>query len=249
MERKTTITVIIIGIILVFITALAATFYLTPNKTTDMNSTNLQNKSDSNLKDKTPTTVVLGQDNTGTVSRMGPYGNVNSKTKIAYIVGVHPNESQSHQALVESVKTLDKSLDKCYYIYQVNVTSGADSYSTGRMNGQLLAQKFVVPDIKDEKFNLAVDVHSNVGNWAENRFIFSPVSGSSAEKIAYQIKDQLPWLAYYVPPNPTSPTYVTQPLIDAGVPAVIYETYVQDSYETMRQHASELVKVVDKLNL
>ncbi len=240
MERKTTVAVIIIVIFLVFITSLAATFYLTPNKTEVINSSNLQNTS--------PNTIVLGQDNAGRVSRMGPYGNVNSNVKIAYIVGVHPNESKSHQALVESLKTQDKSLEKCYYIYQVNVTAGADIYSTGRMNGQLMAQKFVLPDIKDQKFNLAVDVHSNVGNWAETRFIFSPVSGSGAEKIAHQIKDQLPWLKYYIPPNPTSPSYVTQPLIEAGIPAVIYETYVQDSYEVMRQHASELVNVVDKLS-
>jgi predicted deacylase len=164
-------------------------------------------------------------------------------------VGVHPNESKSHNALYEALKAEDKSLNKCYYIYKVNVTSDANIYSDGRMNGQLLAQEFVVPDIKKEKFDLVIDVHSNVGNWAENRFIFSPVTGSSAEKIAYQIRDQLPWLTYYVPPNPTSPAYVTTPLIEAGIPAVIYETYVQDSYELMRQHASELIKVVDKLQL
>ena len=51
------------------------------------------------------------------------------------------------------------------------------------MNGQLLANKFVVPDITNENYQLAVDVHSNVGNWPQNTFLFSPVISSRSESI------------------------------------------------------------------
>ena len=45
------------------------------------------------------------------------------------------------------------------------------------VNGQLLANKFAVPDIINQKYKLTIDVHSNVGNWEKTRFIFAPVAG------------------------------------------------------------------------
>jgi hypothetical protein len=100
-----------------------------------------------------------------------------------------------------------------------------------------------------DKFQLAVDVHSNVGNWQETRFIFSPVNGTKAESIAMNLKSRLTWLQYYIPPNPTSPTYVTIPLIEAGIPAVIVESYHYDPYETTKNHVNEFVMTVDNLSL
>jgi hypothetical protein len=214
-------------------------WYLTPNTEDNV----------SYLNNSTMKTVYLGNNSKGDVTREGPYGNVNSPIKIAYIIGVHPNESQSHQALYETIKEENGTLKKCYYIYRVNVTQNKYSYSSGRMNGQLLAQDFAVPDIKKENFSLVVDVHSNVGNWAETRFLFTPTTGSRSEEIAHLITDQLNWLKYYTPPNPTSTPYVTEPLNEAGIPAIIYETYVKDSYHVMKAHAYEFVKVVDGLSL
>ena len=130
----------------------------------------------------------------------------------------------------------------------MNVTKDANNYTNGRYNGQVLARQFIVPDAANEHFNLVVDVHSNVGNWAENTFIFSPVNNSTSQRIAMEIKNQLQWLNYYVPPNPTSPEYLTAPLINMGVPAVIYETYSNDSYQTIQSHANELIATVDNLN-
>ena len=191
--------------------------------------------------------VSLGSTDYGSVTREGPYGNVSSQVRIAYIVGVHPLESDAHKAIVETVKIQDSSLKYCYYIYFVNVTKDVDDYSKGRNNGQLLARDYVVPDASKENFNLAVDVHSNVGNWDENTFIFSPVDGSSSESIGRQIVSNNSWLKYYVPPNPTSPAYLTIPLINSGVPSVIYETYSKESYQTILEHAEEFVNTVDHL--
>jgi len=131
----------------------------------------------------------------------------------------------------------------------VNVTKDADNYTIGRYNGELLARQFVVPDATNEHFKLVVDVHSNVGNWAENTFIFSPVNNCTSQRIGMEIKNQLQWLTYFVPPNPTSPEYLTVPLINMGVPAVIYETYSNDSHQTIQSHADEFTTTVDNLNL
>ena len=103
--------------------------------------------------------------------------------------------------MVQSISDHNKTLKYCYYVYKVNVTQNADNYNIGRMNGQLLANKFVVPDIEKQKFQLTIDVHSNVGNWVETRCLFAPVNGTKAETIAMNIKNQLPWLTYYVPPD------------------------------------------------
>ncbi|KAF5062767.1 hypothetical protein DSECCO2_301540 [anaerobic digester metagenome] len=216
--------------------AAAASFYLYPGKN-DVFTTG-----DSTLK-------VLGTESYGSVVKEGPYGNTDSKVKIAYIVGVHPKEANAHSAITETVKNQSRSLKYCYYIYQVNVTEDADNYNKGRNNGQLLANKYAVPDILKNKFQLAVDVHSNVGNWKENRFIFTPIEKNDSKKIAMNIKAEIPWLTYYVPPNPTSTQYVTLPLINGGVTSVLYETYAHDPYETTLEHAEEFVSVVDGLEL
>ncbi len=89
--------------------------------------------------------------------------------------------------MINALMDNEKSLKYCYYIYQVNVTKDADNYSKGRYNGQVLARDFIVPDALSEHFNLAVDVHSNVGNWAESTFIFSPVNGTRSEEIGLNL--------------------------------------------------------------
>ena len=233
MKRRNKTILLTIALFFLFIATATVSFNLYPSKTTlNSNSTNIE---------------VLGSTSYGNVINEGPFGNTNSKVKIAYIVGVHPLESDAHQAMVDSITEHNNTLKYCYYIYRVNVTENADDYNIGRMNGQLLGNKFVIPDIENQNFQLAIDVHSNVGNWAENRFLFAPVNGSKAETIGMNIKSKLPWLAYYVPPNPTSTVYVTTPLINAGIPAIVYETYHNDSSETIKNHADEFLLTVDNL--
>lgn len=191
--------------------------------------------------------MVIGSSENGDVIKYGPYGNCESHIKIAYIVGVHPLENRSHQAMISALNEHKNSLRYCYYIYQVNVTKDPDNYTKGRYNGQVLARDYVVPDILSEHFNLTVDVHSNIGNWAEKTFIFSPVENTSSAALGLNLTNELNWLTYYTPPSSTSPEYVTIPLINSGVPAVIYESYAADSDQTVYDHALEFVDAVDKL--
>jgi hypothetical protein len=232
MKRNKTI-ILIVSFVFLFIATATVSFNLYPSKTT--------------VNTYTAPIEMIGNTSYGNVVKEGPFGNTSSKVKIAYIVGVHPLEYEAHQSMVQSITDHNSTLKYCYYVYRVNVTENADNYNIGRMNGQLLANKFVVPDIEKQKFQLTIDVHSNVGNWAETRFLFSPVNGTKAESIAMNIKNQLPWLTYYVPPDPTSPSYVTSPLINAGIPAIVYETYHNDSYTTIKTHSDEFLLTVDNL--
>ncbi|MBM4241280.1 MAG: hypothetical protein FJ150_06440 [Euryarchaeota archaeon] len=193
-------------------------------------------------------TRILGSSEYGVVVKEGPYGNSFSPVKIAYIVGVHPQESKAHKSLVESLKKNHISLKCCYYIYKVIVTKDTDDYNKGRINGQLLARDYAVPDITKNYFKLAIDVHSNRGMYKERTFLFSPIKSGRSESIAMNIKHQIPWLVYYVPPRlpePTSTPFVTIPLIKSGVPAIVYETYMYEPYETVEKRANEFISVVD----
>jgi hypothetical protein len=52
--------------------------------------------------------------------------------------------------------------------------------------------------------------------------------------------NKLNWLKYYVPPNSTITFYVTEPIINAGIPVIVYETYHNDIYTTIKNHAMTL---------
>jgi hypothetical protein len=226
---------IVVGIIILFTITICTAYYLTPTKT--------------GQKYTGFSTQNLGNSSYGTVVKEGPYGNRESDIQVAIIVGVHPLESDAHNAMLSAIKQNSNSLKYGYTVYKVNVTQDPDDYERGRMNGQLLANKFAVPDIINQKYALTVDVHSNVGNWEKNRFIFAPVPESSSESIGKNLSNELPWLSYYVPPNPTSTVYVTEPLINAGVPALVYETFHSDSDTEKFNHANEFLMALDGLKL
>lgn len=199
-----------------------------------------------------PESVVLAETSYGNVTKIGPYGNATSTVKVAYIVGVHPWEQDAHVAAVNAIKKMDKSLKYCYYIYQINVTGGMNSdYETGRMDGQVLAKQYVVPDILENNYQLVVDIHSNKGAddyYDVSRFLYVPYSDNRTEEIANELQNEISGMTFYDPPDPTSPYYVTIPLIKNGTPAIIYEAYEYDSPETRQELADKLLRAIDSLN-
>jgi hypothetical protein len=190
----------------------------------------------------------LGSTDYGEVQKEGPYGNISSPVKIAYIVGVHPLESKAHTGMVESIKSRDKSLKYCYYIYKVEVTKGANNREQGRMNGQLLANKYAVNDIMDQNFRLVVDVHSN-SEYTPHTYVFSPINGNTADFIVNGILDHISWLSYYYPPKPTSTNYITIPLSKSGTSSIVYEIYEYQTSQNIRKQADEFLITVDNLNI
>ncbi|MBQ2832027.1 hypothetical protein [Methanobrevibacter sp.] len=225
--------ILIIAIILlaVFLIALAI-----PNSDTSDNQTAAQ-------------TIQLGNNSIGYVEKEGPYGNTSSPIKIAYLVGVHPRESGAHSLMLDAFNQKQENLSYCYYIYKVNVTSDSSDFSQSRMNGQLLAQEFAVPDMINESFNLVVDCHYSNGAWGVSRFVFTPVENNTQSySIAQDMGDNFDWLKYYLPPNPSSPEYVTTPLNEGGVPAIIYEAYTEDDNNDTLEHDIQLIEFIDNWN-
>lgn len=191
-------------------------------------------------------TKELGSLDHGNVVREGPYGNTSSNVTIAYVVGHHPRENETHNVFLNQFSN-NKDLKYCYYIYKINVTKGIDDYGESRMNGQSLAKEYVLPDAKSMNYSLVIDVHSNGGNWDENQFVYSPVNGSSGELLAHQLLKNCTFSTYYYPPNPTSHSYLTEPLNNVGIPAFYWEEYDQNTPEVMAKHLDALIKTVDNL--
>lgn len=199
------------------------------------------------------TTEVLANTSIGNVTKEGPYGNTSSQVKVAYIVGMHPREYICHQEAVNAIKKLDMSLNYSYYIYYVDVTGGVDTgYETGRMNGQLMSEKYVVPDIMANNYQLTMDIHSNKGryeSYAVGWFLFVPTNHEYTSNIAKQLQEKIPGIGIYIPPYASSPKYVTIPLLSNGVPSMVYEAYEYDSSEVGQDKAEKLLLAIDSLEL
>ena len=58
---------------------------------------------------------LIGENELGSVYIHGPFGDENSKIKIAFVIGMHPLESKSHRALFEKL-TSKNDLKYCYYL-------------------------------------------------------------------------------------------------------------------------------------
>ena len=201
-----------------------------------------------------PWTSVLNSDVIGSTSygyvEKKFYGNQSSSQTVALIIGVHPQENGIHSAIFNAMTSKSLDLTKRYVLYQVTVTQDADDYSKGRMNGQLLAQAFVVPDIASENPFLVFDTHENHGadsGYSYYRFLYLISNNDDTTNYANQIISQIPSLAIYTPPNPTSTQYVTVPIANQGLNTILYETYFYDSVSQKTSDADALIEAVDSL--
>lgn len=188
----------------------------------------------------------------GSVHLHGPFGNRESKIKIAYNIGMHPLESKSHRALFETILSKSDELNYQYYIYNINVSGPLDEKTEGRMDGQLLAQEFVAPHIIDNDYDFFVDIHSNKGQrgpgkYEKTNFIFAPGFDEKSSQYMNILLDRIKELCYYAPEYRTSPEYITIPVVNSGIPTIVYETFSYESMTKTYELASLLVENVDEL--
>ena len=212
------------------------------------NMTNNGNDNNNIEKTSVPSTFI-GSNSIGSVYKEGPYGNENSDVKIGIILGVHPREQGAHRLMEQALKERSKKLNCSYYLYKINVSADSTNFEQSRMNGQLLAQEFVVPDMIENNITFAVDSHYSNGHWGVSRFIFTPRENNTlSNQLAHAICNNFEWIDYYTPPDPTSPKYVTEPLNDGGVPAIIYEAYTEDDNNVTLDHDKQIIDYIDNWN-
>ena len=200
-------------------------------------------------------TLANSSNDPGTVEVIRNIGNPNGE-KVAYVVGVHPLEHLTHETLVRMLPEMT-GLNKSYDIYIINVTDDVGAYGSGydddtdpgRQNGQNLAYKYVYPEILKGNYNLAIDVHSNVGAYDFKTFVFSPLKEGLGREYANEVAMNCPDIASYSPDSTTSGPYLTIPLNENGIPAFYFEEYSFASQDDKDQHMNELIWAVDGLNL
>lgn len=193
---------------------------------------------------------LLGENELGSIHLHGPFGNISSKIKIAYLIGMHPLESKSHRALFEKL-TGKEDLKYCYYLYNINVAD-KQSESEGRDEGQLLAQEFVKDDIIDRNFDLFLDVHSNrgshgPGDYKITNFVFAPGFDEPSSEYMNEIIDSIDEIVYYAPEFRSSPPFITEPTAKAGIPTLVYECYSYEPFLLTCNLAEKLIACVENL--
>ena len=213
----------------------------------------------SNQKNSSSTAEVtrelVGNDSTGSVEVIKNLGNPDGK-KIAYVVGVHPLENDTHKTFLNIMPTLT-DLNYCYDVYVINVSEDFSTYGEllpddqpGRQTGQDLALKYVYPQIVNGSYELAVDVHAHGGAYGDhNTFVFSQVSGFEGENLGQNVSGSTQNISYYDPQFTTSGPYLTVPLNENGVPAFYFEENSFISQDIKDLHMLELIKAVDNLKL
>jgi hypothetical protein len=122
-------------------------------------------------------------------------------------------------------------------------------FTIGRMNGQLLANNFVVPDVIKTKPQFVVDIHEDL--WTEAgykypRFIYPISKDDVTMNYLNNITQNMSFLKIYSPGG-SSPLYVTKPIARKGIRTMVYETYKKDSYEKKYSDASKFIDVLDRL--
>lgn len=199
-------------------------------------------------------TLANNSNDPGTVEVIRNIGNPNGE-RIAYVVGVHPLEYQTHETLVKLLLNMT-GLSKCYDLYIINVTEdvgaygmGLDDDNPGRQNGQNLAREYVYPEIKDGNYKAAIDIHSNIGAYDYKTFVFCPVKEGLGVKYAEDVADNCNDIAYYAPDSTTSGPYLTIPLNENGIPAFYFEEYSFASQDIKDAHMLELIDAVDQLDI
>ena len=193
---------------------------------------------------------LIDDNELGSVHIHGPFGDLNSDIKIAYVIGMHPLESKSHRALFD-VLTNKNDLKCCYYLYNINVNDKT-SETEGRLEGQLLAQEFIKDDIINKKYDLFLDIHSNRGSMGPGEykitnFLFAPGFDEKSSKYMNEIIDAIDEIVYYAPEFRTSPAYITEPTAKAGIATLVYECYSYEKFDFTLSLAEKLIDVVDNL--
>ena len=195
---------------------------------------------------------LIGKNDLGTVHLHGPFGNEESDIKIAYLIGMHPLESKAHRGLFDTIIDKNDSLNHCYYMYNINVTGDLDEETEGRMDGQLLAQEFVAPHIIENDYDFFADIHSNKGlkgpgTYKKTNFVFAPGFDDESTNILNVLLEKISELVYYAPEYRTSPPYITLPVVESGIPTIVYETYSYEPMEKTYDLSEKLVEAIDNL--
>ena len=97
-----------------------------------------------------------------------------------------------------------------------------------------------------------MDIHSNRGSrgpgeYKITNFVFAPGFDERSTEFVNELINLIDDVVYYEPEFRSSPSFITEPTAEAGIPTVVYECYSYEPMDVSRKLASELVNCVDNL--
>jgi hypothetical protein len=196
------------------------------------------------------TTKILGTNSNGYVQKIGTYGT--GPNKIAIIIGVHPLESSVHNATFDAIQKANLTNVKID-VFKVVVNNPTD-YETSRLQGETLANEYVVPNI-NSSYKLVIDAHGNRGNYIDpvtkqvvKDFVFAPSNGTLSKSYANKLVSKSNGSLTYFYVSGTSSPKVTIPITKKGIPAVIFELYfVNVSQQSLNNKCQQFVKSLNSI--
>ena len=193
----------------------------------------------------------VGHNANGTVYKIVA-GNMSSNETVGIILGVHPREHEIHEAVNKTICNITgengtQNLTKKFVIYYVVTKENLTSRSDTRDAGELLANKFIVPNIKADNPFIVVDVHEIDPNYEYSNFIFSISNASDKinsylDKISYDVN-----LVNFQFSEGTSPELVTKPIAKQGINTLLMEVSIQNPYYEKEKTAENLIASLDQL--
>lgn len=194
----------------------------------------------------------VGKNSNGTVYKIIA-GNPKSDETVGIILGVHPRESEIHEAINKTIHNISckdgkQNLTKRYAIYYVKVNDNLTSRDDTRAAGEALAHRFIVPNIQKDNPFIVVDVHEIDPIYEYSNFLFSlsnrtPEIDSYIDKLSKDVG-----IVDYNFTEGTSPEKVTMPIAKKGIPTILVETSITDSFQQKEELAKRLIKSLDELN-
>ena len=198
-------------------------------------------------------TTILGNNSNGTVYKI-TCGNNSSNDTAIVILGVHSLEGGIHNATNESIIkfTKENDLNRKFIVYFIKLNykdSGLNisDYDTNRHMGEMLANKYVVPDIENYDPYIVIDVHEMESYWEKEEYVGVMDNESGLEmEYAYRIANNLSYPVYTINAG-SSPQWVTVPISKNSHTVILFETPQKDSFDKKVQIARYLVKTIDNL--
>ena len=115
--------------------------------------------------------------------------------------------------------------------------------------GEMLANKYILPDIEKYDPYLVIDVHEMESYWDEQSYVGVLDNKSSIEKeYASRISENLDYPIFTINAG-TSPEWVTIPIEEKNHNVILFETPQKDNQTTKMQVARDLVRTIDALNV
>ncbi len=190
--------------------------------------------------------AVIGSDSRGYVIKEVYASNNPVQPKIAVITGIHPREKIAiypmeallrNYALTHNVEITD---------YSIHVLDNPESFTVGRNNGEELAARYIVPDIKKSEYKLVIICHAHQEGYGDGFYIATPSMDEKSVTLAKDVKKALPSFNYYQssknnPYKATSVIRVSDPIANKGYPTFVYEIPEQNTTENATEMTNKLL--------